>query len=292
MTAFHTLLASRLAAGAIAGLAATPALADPGVVIQHAAARVVVIAEPRSDYAITIDQGRAGLKLLQIRKDGGVIAVDGGYGAPFGLFHIGFGLNCRGPAGHQRVTVPGRGEVAVADLPLITIRAPLDARIGAGEAVFGEVDGARSLDLGNAGCGDWRLGDVRGPLHLGLSGSGDVHGGHTGDARVDISGSADVSLGAVGGRLSTHTSGSGDIRVAQVSGPVETRITGSGNVTIDGGAAPEVAVVIAGSGDLRFHGTAGAVRATVAGSGDVEIAHATGPVSKHVAGSGDITIGR
>jgi len=288
MSVLHTLLTS----SALAGLIATPALADPGVRIDHAAARVVVIAEPRGDYAISINQGHTGLKPLQIRKDGGVTVVDGGYGLPHGFFWGGFGLNCRGPQGHERVTIPGHGDVAVADLPVITIHAPLDARIGAGQAVFGEVNGARSLDLGNSGCGDWRVGDVHGPLHLALSGSGDIRGGKVGDARIDISGSSDVVLGSVGGRLETHTSGSGDIHVAAVSGPIDTRIAGSGNVVVDGGEAPDVGVSIAGSGDLRFHGTAGSVHANIAGSGDVDIARATGPITKHVAGSGDINIGR
>jgi Putative auto-transporter adhesin, head GIN domain len=288
MSVIHSLLA----AGALAGLVATPALADPGVRIDHAAARVVVIVEPRDDYAIAIDQGRAGLRPLEIRKDGGVTVVDGGYGVP-GVGFFGFGgLNCHGRMGRQFVSIPGRGEVAVSDLPLVTIHAPLDARIGAGQAVFGEVRGARSLDLGNAGCGDWRIGDVHGPVHLSLAGSGDVRGGNVGDARIDISGSADVVLGAVGGRLETRTSGSGDIHVAAISGPIDSKIAGSGDVTVDGGEAPEVGVSIAGSGDLKFHGTAGAVRASIAGSGDVDIARATGPISKHVAGSGGVNIGR
>jgi len=282
------------AAGLLAGVAAGPALADPGVRIDHAAARVVVIAEARSDYAITIDQGHAGLKPLQIVKDGGVTVVDGGYGGPagWGWAFGNFGLNCRGPMGHERVSIPGRGEVAVADLPLITIHAPLDAHIGAGQAVFGEVSGARSLDLGDAGCGDWRIGDVHGPVHVAVSGSGDVRGGNVGDAHIAISGSGDVTLGAVNGGLETHTSGSGDIRVAAVSGPINTKISGSGDVVVDGGNAPNVGVAIAGSGDLKFRGTAGAVSVSIAGSGDVEVARATGPISKHVAGSGDVVIGR
>jgi len=283
---------TRLAVSALAALVASPALADPGVNIEHAAARVVVIAEPRSDYTISINQGRAGLKPVEIRKDGGVTVIDGGYGGRYGFFWGGFGLNCHGSTGHERVTIPGRGDVAVADLPLITIHAPLDARLHAGSAVFGEVNGARSLDLGNAGCGDWRVGAVRGPLHLALSGSGDVRGADAGEARIDISGSADVVLGAVSGRLVTHTSGSGDIHVARVSGPIDTQIAGSGDVTIDGGAPPDIGVSIAGSGNLRFHGTAGSVHANIAGSGDVDIARATGSITKHVAGSGDINIGR
>jgi hypothetical protein len=289
MSAIYTLLSG---AAAIAGLIATPALADPGVRVDRAAARVVVIAEPRGDYAISIDQGHAGLKPLVIHKDGGVTVVDGGYGGGPGFFWSGFGLNCHGPVGRQRVSIPGRGDVAVTDLPVVTIHAPLDAHIGAGRAVFGEVNGARSLELGNSGCGDWRVGDVHGPLRLALSGSGDVQGGNVGDARIDISGSSDVRLAAVGGRLATHTAGSGDIRVSAVSGPIDAKIAGSGDVIVEGGVAPDVGVSIAGSGNLRFHGTAGSVHADIFGSGDVDIARATGSVTKHIAGSGDIKIGR
>jgi hypothetical protein len=296
MSIFQAVAAASLAGGLMTAMAAGPSMADPpGVRIDHAAARVVVIAEPRSDYAITIDQGHAGLKPLQIVRDGGVTVVDGGYGGPthwnvwaFG----GFGLNCRGPSEHERVSIPGRGEVAVADLPLVTIHAPLDAHIGAGQAVFGEVRGARSLSLGDSGCGDWRIGDVHGPVHLALSGSGDVHGGNVGDAHISISGSGDVTLAAVGGALESHTSGSGDIRIESVSGSIQTKIAGSGDVTVLGGHAPDVGVAIAGSGDLKFGGVAGAVSASIAGSGDVQIARVTGPISKHVAGSGDVVIGK
>lgn len=284
-----------LAAVSLLALAATPALAveGPGVRVEHAAARVVVIAEPRADYAISISQGHAGLRPLTIRKDGGVTVVDGGYGFTGGFMHFGWdNLNCKGGRnGVQRVSIPGKGEVPVADLPVVTIHAPLDAKIGGSGAVYGEVNGARALDLSNAGCGDWRVGDVHGPLAISMAGSGDVRGGASGDTRVSISGSSDVVLGQVNGRLETHTSGSGDIHAATVRGPVQTRIAGSGDVTIEGGDAPEVNVSIAGSGDFRLHGQAGAVRVAVAGSGDVSIDHARGPVTKHVAGSGDVHIG-
>lgn len=289
-------MAGMLAGGALAGLVAGPALADPGVRIEHAAARVVVIPEARSDYAISIDQGRAGLKPLHVGHDGGVISVDGGYDNHngFGIFlGVWSGLNCHGRPGQETVHIPDRGEVAVADLPLITIHAPMDVRIGAGQAVFGEVRGApHSLELGDSGCGDWRVGDVHGPTHLAVSGSGDIRAGSVGEARISISGSGDVSLGLVNGRLETHTSGSGDILAASVVGPIATKIAGSGDVTVQGGHAPSVQADIAGSGDLKFHGDAGSVSVNIAGSGDVDIAHATGPISKHVVGSGDVNIGR
>jgi hypothetical protein len=300
MTILKTLLAAAsLAAGAAPAFAEAPNM-GPGVRVQNAAARVVVIAEPRSDYTISISQGRAGLKPLEIRKDGGVTVVDGGLGnvhwswgpKVFGLSGGWNGLNCKGSNNNQRVVIPGKGEVALADLPVVTIHAPLNAHLGSSGAVYGEVNVTDALTLSNAGCGDWRIADVHGPLHLSMSGSGDVRGAATGDAYIAISGSSDVILGAVNGRLETHTSGSGDIHTASARGGISTKIAGSGDVTVDGGETPNVGVSIAGSGDFRFRGTAGAVNASIAGSGDVDIAHATGPVSKHVAGSGDVNIGR
>lgn len=290
MSVLNTLLIS----GLLASTAAAPAFADTAVRIEGAAARVVVIAENRGDYAVSINQSRAGLKPVTIRKEGGVTVVDGGYGArPFG-FHWGMNdLNCRGSLKNNnvRVTIPGRGEVSLADLPVITIHAPMNAHVGASGAVYGEVNGTRGLDLANSGCGDWRFGDVQGPLHLALSGSGDMRGGAAGDTYIAISGSSDVVLGPVNGRLETHTSGSGDIHTASARGPIASKIAGSGDVTIDGGESPDVHVSIAGSGDFRFHGTAGTASIAVAGSGDVDLARVTGPVSKHVAGSGDVHIG-
>lgn len=286
-----TLLLAATAASACA-LGDTAFAAGPAAVhVDHAAARVMVIPENRTDYQVTIQPGRAGLKPMTQRYDGGVLVVDGGYGAPMG-FHFGWDdLNCRGSNTHRRVSVPGRGEVDVQDLPLVTIRAPLDAHIGASGAVFGEISATRSLEFGNAGCGDWRIADVRGPLRLSMSGSGDATVAASAGAHVRIAGSADVRMGPVGGELDAQISGSGDIRAAAVHGPVASQISGSGDVVIDHGDAPRVAVSVAGSGDFTFHGVAAAADIRVAGSGDVVIDRVTGPVSRRVAGSGDISIG-
>ncbi len=296
-------LQSRFFLSALAIAGAAPALAfaaAPSVRVDHAAARVVVIAENRGDISVSINQGRAGLHPLEVRRDGGVIVVDGGLshaGWSWGPRAWGFmggwdGFNCKGSGDHVRVFVPGKGDIAIGDLPVVTIRTPMDAHVGGSGAVFGEVGPTASLDLANAGCGDWRVADVRGPLSIALSGSGDVHGASAGETHIRISGSGDVTMGPVNGALETHTSGSGDIRAASVRGPISTAIAGSGNVVVEGGDASQVGVRIAGSGDFKFRGVAGAVSASIAGSGDVNIARATGPVSKHVAGSGDVNIGR
>jgi hypothetical protein len=283
-----------ICAVALAVPAAASAQPPMGLRIEHAAARVVVIPEPRGDVVVSVQQGGAGLPALQVRRDGGVVVVEGGLGGRSGGFwHWGWsGLNCRGSGARAAVGIPGHGWVPVANLPVITARVPLDARVGAGEAVWGEIGPARSLDLANAGCGDWTVADVRGGLSVSVAGSGDVRAGSAGATRVAVSGSGDVYMVAANGGLDAHVSGSGDVHARAVNGPVGAKIAGSGDVTIDGGQAPNVGVSIAGSGDFRFRGVAGALSAAVVGSGDVDVARVTGPISKHVVGSGDVNVGR
>ncbi len=289
-------MALRILAAALLGsglMSAAPAFAqEPALRIENAAARVVVIPEARGDVSYTVQQGRAGLPPLQTRRDGGVTVLDGGLGGGWGPFGLHVGMNCQGSGDHVRVHVPGHGVVALQDLPLVTAHVPLNARIAVGQAVFGEVGPTQSLDFTNSGCGDWRVADVRGPIHIGLSGSGDVHARSVGPADVHISGSSDVYLGPVNGNLEAHISGSGDVHAASVSGPLVARIAGSGDVTVDGGTSPSVEAHIAGSGDVKFRGVAGQLMASIAGSGDVDVARVTGPVTKHIAGSGDVNIGR
>jgi len=271
--------------------ASAPALADPVLRIEHAAARLVVIPENRGDVVYTVQPGHAGLPPLQMRHDGGVLVLDGGLGEGFGPFGIRRGLNCKGSNDHVRVAIPGHGEVALQDLPLITAHVPMDAKVQAGEAVFGEIGPSRSLNLGAAGCGDWKVADVQGSAHYSIAGSGDVRAHSAGDTRVGIAGSGDLFFDSTGA-LDAHISGAGDVKGRAVNGPLGAKIAGSGNVLVDGGRAPTLAASIAGAGDVRFGGEAGAVSASIVGSGDVNVARVTGPVAKHIVGSGEVNVGR
>lgn len=283
---------------ALAAEAAPPALAGaPEVRIEHAAARVVVIPEARSNVSVTVHQGDPRLPRVTARLVWGGVWVDGGLwfritGCRGGLGRGGASWPAAGGADTRAAEVLGVGRVPIAALPVVTVHTPLDASIGVSGAVWGEIAPSRSLVFSNSGCGDWTVGDVRGPATLSLAGSGDVRGGATGPLHANVAGSADVRLGAVSGGLQAGVAGSGDIDAAAVNGPVDAHIAGSGDVRIAGGSAPRIAVHTAGSGDLSYGGTAGAVSAYVVGSGDVRVARATGPVDKHVVGSGDVLIGR
>ncbi len=313
-------------AAAAAGLAAAPATvwaqSGPSLQVQHAAARLVVVAEPRSDVSVSIQRGSNRLPPLSVRRQGDRIVVDGGLARPFGgdsLRCVGGRTNTTGslfgrPVADIRdgraVVAAGYGRVGLADLPVITAHVPLDARLATSGAVYGDVGPTRSLMLSPTGCGDWTAGHVQGPLSLNAAGSGDTrvdgagevhaHLAGSGDlgvrsvagpADLSLAGSGDVSADAIGGPLRVSLSGSGDVTVAQVNAPVVANMASSGNVRIRSGRTPQLKVSIAGSGDFDFGGEAGRLSASVAGSGDVRVRRVTGSVSKSVIGSGDVNVG-
>lgn len=253
------------------------------VQIKDAVARVTVVPEARSDVRVEILASNARLP-LQVRTLGDRTIVDGGLRRRI--------RNCRGPAGNPRVQVGGVGEVDWREMPQLVVHVPRDADVEASGAVFGSVGRAASLDLANAGCGDWTLANVEGRLRLNEAGSGDVRAGSAGAAHVRIAGSGDVTTAEVRGPLQVEIAGSGDVTVASIGGALDARMAGSGNVRVRDGHAPVVNVSIAGSGDLTFGGVAERLSAKIMGSGDVRVRQVRGPVSKMVMGSGGVSVGR
>ena len=326
MTRVETRIGVIFSAGAMM-LAASAAQAQPGpqVQVEHAAARLVVIAEPRNDISVTVQHGPTRLPELAVRRQGGRIVVDGGLARPFGsdrvrcvggswngVVHVSpFGGVRSGSGDTRAVLVDGVGRVPLADLPVITAHVPLDARLATSGAVYGQIGSTRSLVLSPSGCGDWAAGHVQGPLSVDAAGSGgtrvngagEVHGRLAGSgdlavgqvagiADLSLAGSGDVSAGAVGGPVRLSLSGSGDVTLAQVNAPVVANMASSGDVRIHGGRTPDLKVSIAGSGDFTYGGEAGRLTASIVGSGDIHVAHVDGPVSKSVIGSGEVSVGR
>jgi hypothetical protein len=263
--------------------AAGVAVCAPSAEVRDAAARVIVIPEARADVAVFLIKANPRLPIW-INKVGDKVVIRGNVGNMI--------TRCgNGRDGKPSVSVIMRGRFGYADLPQVVIRTPIDVRVTAGNAVFGTIAHARSVDFGSHGCGDWTVADVDGLMRLGLAGSGDVHAGSAGSAAIDIAGSGDVSAQTVRGGLGANIVGSGDLTAVVVNGPMAVRVAGSGDVKVQSGRVSKMNVSVGGSGDVRFGGVAGALEANVAGSGDVSVAHVTGSVVKHVAGSGDVEIG-
>ena len=263
--------------------AASAALAEPNIEIRHAAARVVIIPEARSDVQVTIEAPNPRLPTTASRY-GDTVIVDG----PLGFRPA----TCNSVLGVRGVFIWGTGRIPYDRLPRIIVRTPLDAKVSADGAVWGEVGRGHSLDLANAGCGDWAVADQQGAVKIHTSGSGDVRAGTVGSANVSSAGSSDIAFAGVRGGLTASVTGSGDINAAWVNGPLHAHIAGSGDVTVRSGQVSDMDAAIAGSGDVSFGGVAQALKASIAGSGDVHAAHVTGPVTKSIVGSGDVTYGR
>lgn len=279
-TTLAVLAAAVSAAGAIGGAAQ----AEPSVKIKDAVARVVIIPEDRPDVKVEFLTTNASLPLT-VRRDGDDVIVDGG----LRMSRIN-GCNTRD--GKTSVRVRGVGEVAYDNIPQVAIRMPMKVEVSAGGAVFGDIGRSDSVELGNAGCGNWTIANTKGKLEVSQAGSGDARAGSAGSAEISIAGSGDVSTQAIAGDLEANIAGSGDVSAASISGRLEGNIAGSGNITVAGGRSRGVKASVMGSGDVTFNGEADEVEVSVMGSGDVKVAKVNGPVRKHVAGSGDVIIGQ
>lgn len=274
-----------LAAGAaVAVLSAGAAAAEPGVRIKDAVVRVVVIPEARSDVKVEFLTRNASLP-LDVRLQGAQTIVDGD-------LRMNRVQGCDAAGDQTSVRVRGLGRVAWKDIPQIVVRTPLNVSLAASGAVFGSVGRSDSVELANAGCGDWTVANTKGGLDISQAGSGETRAGGAARAKINLAGSGDVRIQEVGD-LDVSVAGSGDVAAASVrGGDIDVNVAGSGNVKVAGGRVQKVAVSVMGSGDVAFGGEADRVSLAVAGSGDVRIAKVNGPVSRSVAGSGNIYIGQ
>lgn len=268
---------------ALAASAAATGAQAASVEIRDAVARVVISPESRADVAVEV-LTRNGRLPLEVRQAGDRVVIDGGLSRRI--------INCTSRGGRTRVQVRGVGEVAYADMPQVLIRTPRQVEVSADGAVFGEVGRAASVDLSNAGCGDWLLANVAGRLSVRQVGSGDTRAGAAGEADLQVAGSGDIVTRAIEGRLGVKVAGSGDVLVERVTGPMAVQVAGSGDVKVLSGRASAMDVTIAGSGDVDFGGDAASLSAKIMGSGDVRARAVRGAVTKTVMGSGEVIVGR
>jgi hypothetical protein len=270
-----------LATAAAAVLIAGPAAAA-SVEFREVVARVTVIPEDRSDIRVEVLSRHRGLP-IHLKTDGGKVVVDGDLARRI--------RGCRTQAGRPVIRVTGLGDVSWAQMPQLVVRTPRAVEVSAGGAVFGSIGRSESLDLSQAGCGDWIAANVAGPLRLSLAGSGDVRVGASRSARVRLTGSGDIAAGPVAGSLDAEVGGSGDVTAARVDGDLKVEVAGSGDVSVASGRAAAMKVSIAGSGDVSFGGTAESLKARITGSGEIRVRRVTGAVERRVLGSGGVRIG-
>lgn len=277
-------LISLAAGAAVLALAGQAAAAEPSVKIKDAVARVTIIPEARGDVKVEFLTTNGRLP-LEVRKVGGQTIVDGN----LRLKRI---QSCNSRGEGSAVRVRDLGEVQWRDIPQVAIRVPMNVSVGASGAVYGSVGRSDSVELANAGCGDWTIANTRGKLEVSVAGSGDTKAGSAAKAEINLAGSGDISLQDVSD-LEVSIAGSGDVKAAALrGGDLDVSIAGSGGVKITGGRARDIDVSIMGSGDVNFGGEADRVSLSVAGSGDIRVAKVNGSVKKSAMGSGNIYIGQ
>lgn len=267
---------------AVAAIFAPSAAQAATIEIEDAVARVTVVPENRSDIKIEVISPNSKLPLT-VRTAGDRTILDGDLHRRI--------RSCRSTGERSAVHVRGVGEIGWAEMPQVVIRTPRDVKVEAGGAVFGSVGRSASLELGNAGCGDWTIANVEGSARVSQAGSGDTRMGSSGALRVRVAGSGDVAAADVRGGLDVSIAGSGSASIRSVNGPLDVSIAGSGDVDIGGGRATAMKVSVAGSGDVAFGGTADSLRARIAGSGDVHAREVKGDISKSIMGSGSVRVG-
>jgi hypothetical protein len=268
----------------LAAAGAGPAASAPpiAVEIKDAVAFVTVVPEDRADVQVEILTRRANLPLKV--KTGRRTIIDGDL-RPQRI------RGCRTANGEAVVDVARLGRVGVNDMPHVLVRTPRNVAVSAGGAVYGVIGRAASVDLGNAGCGDWTVANVEQELKVSLAGSGNARAGTSGAAKLRVAGAGDIRTGAVRGPVDVDVAGAGDVDVGGVRGELDVNVAGSGDVRIHGGQAPVMKVTIAGSGSVSFGGSAGSLNARIAGSGDVRARQVRGRVQKTVVGSGGVIVG-
>jgi len=270
-------------AAAIVLGAASAAAAAPSVEINHAVVRVIVSPEPRNDVRVEVVKANPRLP-LHVWSFAGRTYVDGGLG---GMRLRG----CHGTVDQPGAVVAGLGEISADAMPQIVVHTPMNARVSAGGAVWGQVGRTEALDLANAGCGDWEVANVRGKLRISVAGSGTVRAGQAGAAELVTAGSGSIHTHEISGPVMAMAVGSGDISLGAVNGPFNARVAGVGRVSAAGGHVTAMRASIAGAGDIDFDGVADSLKASIVGSGDVRVARVSGAVNRAVIGSGAVRVG-
>ena len=136
---------------------------------------------------------------------------------------------------------------------------------------------AASIDL--SGSSNVTLGAIQGTLDLDVSGSGDLTATSASATSISISGSGDARIDTITGSLGLDTSGSGNVTIGAFNGAAEIETSGSGDVRIASGQASPFSVDTSGSGNVEFGGTASNPQISTSGSGDVCVAKVEGAVS-------------
>jgi hypothetical protein len=245
--------------------------------IRHAAANVTITPEDRQDFLIEItNPGRAPMPLVE--SDEGAVVINGQLRGRVDRCLEGGGA-----------ALDGYGELALADLPQINVRAPrrLVLDLSGGSTTNVAASEAVTVDL--AGCGSVNLADIDTDLNVDLAGSGDVRGSAARRVTADVAGSGAVTVGAISESADIDLAGSGRVTIASLTGELSADGAGSGEVNVQGGAVTDAKIDLAGSGDVVIAAPVQRLNVSILGSGDVDVQGDVVDLDAEIAGSGSVS---
>ncbi len=255
-------------------------------------AQVELIASPQGPVRIQANGKPETLKELQIRAVGDEVVLrldteEQEAWFPWNLFNL-MSKDRRIQDLQVRISAPLGTPYEIDDMIGSINAGDLDAPLRLdGHSVTARFGRVQSAKVSISGSGRIAIGAIKENLDLDVAGSGRFEAASAAAAQVDIAGGGDVIIGPLTGAFSADVAGSGDVRVARVNGPVDVDIAGSGGVIVDGGRAQSFRVDIAGSGDILFKGEVVDPSIEIFGSGSVKVGCYSGNLRKEVAGSGE-----
>lgn len=168
----------------------------------------------------------------------------------------------------------------------------------------------KRLKASISGCGSCHIEPSFDHAELSVMGSGSISAADAGTAKVRISGSGVIKLGAVSGKtdisiagsgvvtaessvgVNCSIAGSGDIRIKELRETLSAKISGSGDISC-AGEVEELSITISGSGDLKGEKlTVNHAKITAAGSADIRLARIKGTSHEKLGKDCELFVGR
>lgn len=271
---------------ALAMLVCASALVPAGaraaeLVLEGLVARVTVLPEARSDFAVEVRPGSGSLPSVTISREGGRTLLTSGV-------EVGA---CTRVDGRMRVGLRDGSQAEMSEAPDVIIHAPRAFSLsGDNSGLIGQIGPAEDLDISQSGCAFWDVANVAGTLRAEMSGGARLTAGTSRSALLGASGGAAITTGAVAD-LVAEASGGGAIRVASVSGAAEATASGGGRIEIESGQGSTLRAHASGGGRIVHRGEVAALHATASAGGQIEVFQVENVVSRFVSAGGQVVVG-
>jgi hypothetical protein len=251
------------------------------LVLDGLVARVTVIPEVRSDFAVEVRAGSGGLPDVSVSEEGGRALLTSGV-------EVGA---CVGSGDRMQVGLRDGTRAEMSDAPEVIIHAPLTFSVsGANSGLIGQIGPAEDLAITQSGCVFWDVADVAGRLRVNLSAGARLTAGASDSTLLGASAGAAISTGAVSDLVAEASAG-GMIRVASASGSAEANAASGGSIEIKGGETTTLRAEASSGARIVHRGKVESLWADASVGGEVEVSEVENVVSRSVSIGGRVVVG-